>query len=69
MRREMVLVRIAALAVAAVITLVVLYFWGTAAGIMGHYLEDKPAPKDTGLVSVQVLPPPDAAPSKNPPPK
>lgn len=69
MRREMVLVRIAALSVAIAITLVVLYFWGTAAGIMGHYLENKPIPKDTGVVSVQVLPPPAAVPSKELPPK
>ena len=64
MKTPDILVRVVMMAIAIGLTLVVFTFWGTLSGAIGHYLSDKPAPKDTGVVSVRIIPP---APKKPPP--
>ena len=73
MDRTAIMLRVAALLIAVGLTLAVLEFWGMAAGIMGHYLSGtSPQPtasKDNGVVTVEVLPPPDKSSLKSPPSK
>lgn len=64
MQPQAILMRVLILAAAIGLTVGLLEFWGMAAGVMGHYLSDKPAANGDGIVTVQILPSP-----KNPPPK
>ena len=69
MSREGIILRVIVAIVALAITVVLLEFWGMTSGIIGHYLSERPTPKNTGEVTVKVLPPATPAPAEKPPPK